>query len=157
MDKLTTEIEVQPEKEVPQVVVSTHSPAGNKKWLLLAVVVLLLGVGAVVLRDIISPKKTPVATVNSHSNVLVSVTKAGFIPQTISIKSGTAVTWTNTDSSEHQVAADPYPNDTSIPNFNSAVVLLKDSTLSFTFDNVGTYTYHDEKNPLQFKGTIIVK
>jgi plastocyanin len=97
--------------------------------------------------------ETPIAAVGTAH---VSITSAGFSPATLQIKSGTQVTWTNMDSANHQVAADPHPTHTSIKDFDSTVVLSKNDTFSFIFSKAGTYNYHDHLN-LQTKGTIIVQ
>jgi plastocyanin len=87
----------------------------------------------------------------------IVITKDGFQPATIQILTGSQVTWTNADEAPHQVAADPHPTHTSIPGFDSTKTLKKNESYSFIFDKPGTYTYHDEKNPLKTLGTIIVK
>lgn len=86
----------------------------------------------------------------------VVITKDGFSPITIQIKKGDSVTWTNKDSSIHQVAADPYPSHSSLPPLDSGPLNANDS-YNFPFEKSGTYTYHDEINPLKLKGTVIVK
>jgi plastocyanin len=87
---------------------------------------------------------------------MVVVNKDGFMPQTISIKKGQAILWTNRDTAPHQVAADPYPQDSSLPGLSSNGPLLENESYAYTFDKAGTYTYHDDKNPLSLTGTVIV-
>lgn len=86
----------------------------------------------------------------------VSVTSSGFTPQTVQVPLDTQVTWTNNDNASHEVAADPYPKDSSIPGFNNNVLLHKGDSYSFIFSKAGTYTYHDELNPFKFQGTVVV-
>ncbi len=40
---------------------------------------------------------------NAATTVAVSITKAGFVPKDVSIAAGDTVTWTNADTSGHQV------------------------------------------------------
>jgi len=87
----------------------------------------------------------------------VSVTAAGFVPATVTIKVGQAVTWTNTDSAPHVVASDPYPTDNALTGFDSQQDLSTNDHYSFVFDKAGTYTYHDDLNPYTLEGTVIVK
>lgn len=87
----------------------------------------------------------------------VSVTSSGFNPSVLGVKSGTQVTWINADTKPHQVAADPYPKNNSIPNFDSTQTLLTNDSYSFTFNQRGTYHYHDQLNPLKLLGTVVVK
>jgi plastocyanin len=87
----------------------------------------------------------------------MTITPEGFSPATISIKAGTHLTWTNTDPNPHQVAADPYPKNNSIPGFDSTQVLQTGDSYIFSFDKAGTYHVHDQLNPLKFTATIVVK
>jgi plastocyanin len=87
----------------------------------------------------------------------VSITPTGFVPATVSIKVGQAVTWTNTDTAPHIVASDPYPTDTTLSGLNSQQDLSTNDRYSFVFDKAGTYTYHDDLNPYTLEGTVIVK
>lgn len=54
-----------------------------------------------------------------------------FMPNTIAVKAGDKVTWTNMDSMAHRIKG---------TNFDSGDI-LKDGTYSFTFGTPGTYEY----------------
>ena len=97
-----------------------------------------------------SAKTTPVLAAT------VTITKDGFVPATIQVKKGSQVTWTNTDGATHQVVTDPHPAHTNLKSLDSDPLGQGDS-FTFTFEKTGTYGYHDEMNPLKFKGTVIVK
>jgi plastocyanin len=75
---------------------------------------------------------------------------------TLSVKSGTLVTFTNKDKKAHQPASDPHPAHDSLPGFDAQTKLAKGQSYSFLFDKEGTYTYHDHLNSLEFKGTVVV-
>ena len=100
-------------------------------------------------------KTTPSPAI-AASEAKVSITKDGFVPATISIKKGSQVTWANQDSSSHQIASDPHPTHTSLKALLSDQ-LAKDDSFSFIFEKAGTFTYHDELNPLKFQGTVKVQ
>ena len=87
----------------------------------------------------------------------ISITKDGFTPQEIQIRKGTIVTWTNNDTSNHQVASDPFPMDNNLKEIGKGRILSPNDVFSFTFDTEGTFTYHDELNPFRLKGTVVVK
>lgn len=87
----------------------------------------------------------------------VSMTAGGFSPETITIKAGDTVTWTNADSAAHQVATDPYPSEDALASFKAANPALQNATYSYRFTKAGTYTYHDHLAPLKFKGTVVVQ
>ncbi len=77
----------------------------------------------------------------------VSITKAGFQPQAITVAAGDTVTWTNGDTVNHQVVADD-------GSFSSPVLAPKQS-YSHTFATAGSVGYHDGLHPT-LKGTITV-
>jgi plastocyanin len=125
---------------------------GPGKWLVAAVILVVIGVASIlVIRDQ-NKQSTQAESVAS-----VQITESGFVPETIKIKQGQSVTWTNTDSKLHQVAADPYPTHSKLPSFLSEESLSQNESYSFNFDKAGTYTYHDPLNPTTFKATVIVE
>jgi plastocyanin len=81
------------------------------------------------------------------SKAAITISGFKFDPDTVTVKTGTTITWTNQDSTDHTVTAD----DGSWKSEN----LAKDATFSFTFDKAGTYTYHCSIHT-SMKGTIIV-
>lgn len=90
------------------------------------------------------------------SQAKVAISPKGFVPQILNVNKGTQVTWTNNDNRVHQLYSDPHPIHTSLSEFNS-VRLKQNDTYSFTFEKMGTYTYHDELNPLKIQGKIVVQ
>lgn len=63
----------------------------------------------------------------------VQIKNFKFVPENITVKAGTVVTWTNTDGSDHTVTA----SDKSFDSKN----LGKGKSYSFTFSKPGTYDY----------------
>jgi plastocyanin len=78
----------------------------------------------------------------------VSITKKGFSPKTVSISQGDTVTWTNSDSVNHQIVSDR--------GTASSPVLKPGESFSFAFTTAGDYPYHDGLNP-KLDGTVKVK
>jgi plastocyanin len=99
------------------------------------------------------PKERTIAPANQAQ---VEILKGSFSPTTLKIAKGDIVVWTNKDNSPHQVASDPYPSNDTIPGLLSDSLAAGES-FSFTFDKTGTFTYHDNLNPLKLKGTIVVE
>jgi len=64
----------------------------------------------------------------------VAIVDFAFNPATISVKAGSAVTWTNTGSTAHTVTADD-------GSFDSSHV-APGATFSHTFAAAGTFSYH---------------
>lgn len=87
----------------------------------------------------------------------VELSPSGFIPSTLKIKKGTAVTFTNGSDQLYWIASDPHPIHTLLPEFDSQQPIETGGTFTFIFDKVGTFTYHDHLNPLRFNGTVIVE
>lgn len=134
--------------------------------ILLAVIILAAGIWGLVkssvgqnllntLKSAPIVKNLPQASKAPSSQAQVKITDQGFIPATLLVKKGTQITWINTDSRPHQIASDPHP----LHNLISSLYQDKPTSgsYSFIFTKVGTYTYHDETNPLKYHGTVIVK
>ena len=65
----------------------------------------------------------------------VSITAAGFVPATASIQTGDTVTWTNSDTRNHQVISQD-------AGFASPI-LKPNESFSFTFKDAGRFQYSD--------------
>ncbi len=99
---------------------------------------------------------TNTTTPNSEENeVRVQITKDGFDPALLGIKQGTKVTWTNDDTAPHSVASNPHPEHTALSGLDSKEPLGSSATYSYTFNEPGTFSYHDHLNPTM-NATIIV-
>jgi len=132
------------------------------KWLNYSLIVILVAavlglLGFLYLNNQRSKETTKPAPLTAVvSEAQVSITKDGFVPATIQIKKGSQVTWTNKDSDSHQIASDPHPTHTNLKALVSDK-LAKDESFAFIFEKAGTFTYHDELNPLKLQGTVVVK
>ncbi|SRR5713101_7950800 len=94
-----------------------------------------------------NPTPTPTPTTASSSGNSVSIMNFSFNPNSLTVKVGTKVTWTNHDSVTHTVTANQGA-------FNSPV--LPGSSFSFTFTKAGTYAYHCMIHPYMM-ATIVVQ
>lgn len=79
----------------------------------------------------------------------VSIRDFAFTPADITVKKGTAVTWTNDDTVAHTVTE----NDGQDGPASSE--LAPGKTYSFTFSKAGTFKYHCSLHP-QMTGTVAV-
>lgn len=82
--------------------------------------------------------------------VQVEIKDYAYAPETITIKAGTTVTWTNKDSVRHDVVA----KNMSI-NTPKSDLLAKGESYSFTFNKPGTYEYYCSPHPYM-KGKVVV-
>jgi plastocyanin len=141
-------------------IATSSYPSPSKKTYRFAAVILLLLVG-IGIYGLSSGNKTAVhngtASLVAAVPIQVRITSTGFVPATVSIKVGQAVTWVNTDIAPHIVASDPYPTDNTLAGFDPKQDLSTNDRYGFVFDKAGTYTYHDDLNPYTLRGTVIVK
>lgn len=66
----------------------------------------------------------------------VEITRTGFVPDRLTIDAGDTVTWTNKDSTQHQVVADGGA-------FPSSPALQPNQTYSYRFLRSGSFSYRD--------------
>src|SRR6266481_3500615 len=133
----------------------TSTPTTTKAWLCLLAVgflVLLAACGSAPsptgtgTTPTAAPTATPTPTAATSSGNSVSIMNFSFTPNSLTVKVGTKVTWTNHDSVTHTVTANQGA-------FNSPV--LPGSSFSFTFTKAGTYAYHCMIHPYMM-ATIVV-
>lgn len=138
-------------------------PPTPPKWVVptLGIITLIIGIFAVFFTHRpVSPPPPRSSPVSATPAVVsqpgqVAITASGFFPASISVKLGTAVTWTNRDKTPHQVISDPHPTHTQLPLLDSGALSPGDA-YTYTFEAVGTFGYHDEFHPLQIRATVIV-
>lgn len=80
--------------------------------------------------------------------VTVAITRAGFVPASVTIEPGDTVMWRNVHTVRHSVVADR-------GQFASPL-LRPNETFSFTFPSAGTVRYHDGTRPA-VRGRVIVR
>lgn len=105
--------------------------------------------------DTTTPTDTSTPSANIKENRVI-ISASGFTPQTITIKTGSSITWTNTDSVSHTVNSDPHPTHTISSLLNQAGTIKAGESKSLTFPTAGTYKYHDHLNPSS-SGTVVVE
>ena len=79
----------------------------------------------------------------------VEVTHAGFTPSKVTVDYGDAVTWTNRDTTSHQVVSDR-------GEFPASPVLDPNKTYTYTFMKSGSFGYRDAFN-VKKRGTVVVR
>jgi plastocyanin len=101
--------------------------------------------GTFAYRDALHPSLRASVTVIPPRTVWI--TRTGFTPASISIKSGQSVRWVNRTAANHQVVAD----DSSF----SSQVLAQGTAFAHAFTSGGTHRYHDGLQP-SLSGTVVV-
>lgn len=95
---------------------------------------------------------------------VIQITSSGFSPSSLTVTKGTTVTFITMDEGSYWPASASHPSHTVYPTtggcigstFDACKKLAQGETFEFTFDEVGSWNYHDHSNPSLF-GTIIVE
>ena len=87
---------------------------------------------------------------------VVSITDDGFDPPTLTVSSGTTVTFENESSDDSWPASDVHPTHQLYPGFDAKKPLLAGDSYSFTFTETGSWGYHNHLEP-DVTGTIVVE
>lgn len=100
-----------------------------------------------------SPATTLSATTPAPATGAASILIKNFVfsPETLTVRTGTTVTWTNQDTAPHQIAS-----DAGAPVAFSSGPLSTGATYQFTFTSPGTYPYHCSIHPTM-KAAIMVQ
>jgi plastocyanin len=88
------------------------------------------------------------STAATHATKYVSITRTAFVPASVSVYAGDSVTWTNSDTVNHQVVSQS-------AGFASPI-LKPNETFSFTFGKVGRFGYRDALSSKTGSGTVHV-
>jgi Raf kinase inhibitor-like YbhB/YbcL family protein len=95
---------------------------------------------------------------------MVGITSSGFNPSSLTIKTGDTVVFQNNDTELHWPASAVHPTHTVYPEsggcigskFDACAGLAQSETFTFTFNQKGTWNYHDHLNP-GLTGTVVVE
>jgi plastocyanin len=128
----------------------------NRKKIILSVLLLVLAVGGILFALSLDLNSSQTGSREVQPAVIV-MNEVGFSPNTLTIKAGSSVTWTNEDASPHHVTSEPFPSNDALPELNSEGPLQNGDSYTFVFEEPGTFHYHDQINPYEYKGTIIVE
>lgn len=109
------------------------------------------------------PSAGQVASANT-----IEITASGFTPSPLTIKAGESVTFVNKDTAEHWPASAVHPTHVVYPEpggcigskFDACKGLPEGERFTFTFNEKGSWKYHDHLNCCSdpaFFGTIVVE
>ncbi|HYE22305.1 MAG TPA: hypothetical protein VD998_01805 [Verrucomicrobiae bacterium] len=83
----------------------------------------------------------------SSSDVVIRQTESGYEPETITIKKGQRVVWVNETNTFIWPASNLHPTHNIYPEFDPREPFDKGMAWSFTFDEVGEWSFHDHLKP----------
>lgn len=133
-------------------------------WLVFAFVVALVLIGVAVFGYFYFNPAELTKSVNkekveetSSLEAKVSIDENGFVPQVIKIKKNTKITWVNESNTTHQVASDPHPVHDANQELGEGKTLEPGEEFNVSFEQIGSFSYHDHYNPEKFTGVVIVE
>ncbi len=85
----------------------------------------------------------------------IRFTNKGYVPANITIKAGTMVMFINESDQDMWVASNGHPAHTDLPTFDQFEFSAKGGQYVYTFDQAGSWKYHDHIAPI-FGGVISV-
>lgn len=129
----------------------------NSKIIIGVLILIVLVAGGLLILSTGQSSVTGVqAMPSSNSNEgEVTITQSGFSPETVTIKVGTKVVWTNKSGQTATVNSDVHPTHLLYPPLNLGEV-ADGQSVALVFDKPGTYGYHNHLNPSE-RGTIMVR
>jgi len=106
-----------------------------------------------------SPEIKSVREIESPESIVYETTKmkiqnGRFVPEKITVKSGSEVSFTNFDDQSYIIASDPHPEHNELQDLYSPPVYMGKS-YNYIFQQEGYFGVHLEENP-SIKGQIIV-
>jgi len=106
----------------------------------------------------VTPTPQVTATLFNQTNVSVTIKDFAFRPRILTVSVGTTVTWTNEDSTPHQVINDPGGRgfNPELGDIFESGPLETGQSYSFTFPSTGLFPYRCAIHPAM-EGQIIVK
>jgi plastocyanin len=111
--------------------------------------VLLAAALGAVCAPVLAPVVLPARAQSAAAANSISIDNFTFNPPTLTVKAGTAITWTNKDDIPHGIGS---ANNA----FSRSKALDTDDSFSFTFTTPGTYQYFCYIHP-HMTGTIVVQ
>ena len=90
------------------------------------------------------------------NSATVEYSGQGFSPNSITVKSGTTVTWVNKGSDSMWVASDPHPVHTNLSEFDALKGVPPRGSYSYTFTKIEKWGYHNHLDPNK-TGEVVVE
>lgn len=111
-----------------------------------------------------TPRPSPSESEAPVSGKMITLTDAGFLPSTLTIKKGETVIFKNNSSGAMWVASAMHPTHDAYPvkggcissAFDECAAVAAGGSWAFKFDVIGNWKYHNHRNSSQF-GTVVVE
>lgn len=86
----------------------------------------------------------------------VTYTDDGFSPDTVTVKEGATVLWTNGSEGQMWIASNVHPTHNELPGFDQKNGVESGGEFSYQFEQTGEWGYHNHLNP-SHQGTVVVE
>ncbi len=93
-------------------------------------------------------------SVTGKYDVLITLTKNGFVPERIEVKAGQTIRFLNSSGSAMRIASNPHPTHEIYSELNQNNTVGKGGYYDFIFLRVGAWGYHNHTDPI--KGGIVI-
>ncbi len=97
---------------------------------------------------------------STTTGATITITSAGISPKSVTVASGSSVTFINNDSQPHDMSSDPHPQHTDCPEMNGVGFIQPGQTKSTNaFRTVRTCGFHDHNQPstVSLQGNIVIQ
>lgn len=131
-------------------------------WLFILLLLILLSAAILYFsqgsKNLIGGTPTPLNTVTNRPARTYSVyyDRGVFSPTNLRIHAGDTVRFENDTLLPIRVVTDPHPAHNGLAGFDSVNEVRNKESFTYTFNAVGIFSYHNERNPNE-TGTIIVR
>ncbi len=105
------------------------------------------------LRDETTPTETTKGGVAART--VVTYSSSGFQPAVVTVKVGEMVSFANDSSLQMWIASNSHPKHDILPSFDQKTSVAKGGSYEYTFQDVGTWRYHNHNAPSD-QGTVVV-
>lgn len=119
----------------------------NKTFIIIAIIIIVI-VGAL----FYGMQNTTLAPLGEKGEgttqtAFVRATDNGYEPESISVKAGTKITFTNESTELVWTASDVHPTHQLLPGFDALKGVPNGESYSYVFTKEGTWSYHNHLNP----------
>ena len=107
-----------------------------------------------------TPTPTPTPTPAPSTGTTITITSAGVSPSSVTVSTGSRVTFVNNDSGVHDMSSDPHPSHTDCPEINQVGFLTAgQSRQTGNLNTARTCGFHDHNRPTDASllGTIVIQ
>jgi plastocyanin len=107
-----------------------------------------------------SPSPTPTPTPTPSTGATITITSSGASPRSVTVSTGSRVTFVNNDSGAHDMSSDPHPSHTNCPEINQVGFLTAgQSRQTGNLNTPRTCGFHDHNRPTDASllGTIVIQ